>query len=197
MWWVAHLEAIAFVDTGGGGSVMKRLPTSDADQYVSDPPPTYGWHTNQQITYSWLFHNTLSVPITITGADPDGMKGTNQVSAPSLYQPKPGVGYAQTLKQAEPLNSLEVPADGVRDILIIWHTQGDCNRLSRFGPNTSQLFSAINLRYTVLGVVHRSRWVNLYIPDDTLDNQYLFGLGYPKTSVCPDGYPLATYKRTA
>ena len=36
--------------------------------------------------------------------------------------------------------------------------------------------------------------MNLYIPDDSIDNQYLFGLNYPSRSLCPDGYPLITSK---
>jgi hypothetical protein len=194
LWWVSHLQAIEFAGTGGGGSLMKRLPSVDADEYESDPPPTYGWHTDEKISFTWEFHNSLSIPITITGADPDGMGGTNQLSAPALYQPKPGVSYPQSAAMGEPLHSLTVPADGSRNIMIIWHTRGSCDQLSRFGPDGSQQFSAIHLRYTVLGLFHKSQWVNLYIPDDSIDNQYLFGLNYPRRSLCPDGYPLITYK---
>ena len=41
LWWVSHLQAIEFAGTGGGGSLMKTLPSLDADEYESDPPPTY------------------------------------------------------------------------------------------------------------------------------------------------------------
>lgn len=168
---------------------MKTLPSLDADEYESDPPPTYAWHTYEKISFTWEFHNSLSIPITIT--DPDGMGGTNQLSAPALYQPKPGVSYPQSAAMGEPLHSLTVPADGSRNIMIIWRTRGTCDR---FGPDGSQQFSAIHLRYTVLGLFHKSEWVNLYIPDDSIDNQYLFGLNYPSRSLCPDGYPLITSK---
>ena len=189
---MSHLQAIEFAGTGGGGSLMKTLPSLDADEYESDPPPTYAWHTYEKISFTWEFHNSLSIPITIT--DPDGMGGTNQLSAPALYQPKPGVSYPQSAAMGEPLHSLTVPADGSRNIMIIWHTRGICDQLSRFGPDGSQQFSAIHLRYTVLGLFHKSEWVNLYIPDDSIDNQYLFGLNYPSRSLCPDGYPLITSK---
>ena len=47
---------------------MKTLPSLDADEYESDPPPTYAWHTYEKISFTWEFHNSLSIPITITGA---------------------------------------------------------------------------------------------------------------------------------
>src|SRR5437016_4536819 len=80
LWWVSGVRAVGFTGTGGGGAIgMRLLPPTDAASYdlPADAPPTYGWRRGATILYGFVFHNSLSVPITVTGptGDEDGQTG--------------------------------------------------------------------------------------------------------------------------
>ena len=153
LWWVSHLQAIEFAGTGGGGSLMKTLPSLDADEYESDPPPTYAWHTYEKISFTWEFHNSLSIPITITGRTRTAWAARTSSPPQRSTSQNPESATHNQRRWVSRFTRSPFPQTVPKHHDHLAHA-GYLRPASRFGPDGSQQFSAIHLRYTVLGLFH-------------------------------------------
>jgi hypothetical protein len=125
VWRVSSEPALGFTDTGGGGQVglpvVKNLDASSYD-VPSDAPYAYGWHRGGYVFMGYLFHNSLRVPITVTGVAPtDGSR--TFLSEPTLYVPTPPRTSAYQLSQSEPLRDLHIAAGADKEIGLLWRAQ--------------------------------------------------------------------------
>jgi hypothetical protein len=196
LWRVSTEQAIGFTDTGGGGPVgLPVVKNTDASSYdvPSDAPFAYGWHRGGYVYMSYLFHNSLRVPITVTGvASTDG--SPTFLSDPTPYVPKPPRTSAYQLSQSEPLHDLHIAAGADKEIGLLWRARGDCSywsNLNRTGQQLSVPVDSVRLSYTVLGILHETQTV-MMSPNQQTDGSpgYLFTVYAPRTRQCPDGYPI-------
>jgi hypothetical protein len=196
LWRVSSEQAIAFTGTGGGGQVrMPVVKNLDASSY-DDPsyvPFAYGWHRGGYVFLSYLFHNSLRVPITVTGVAPtDGTR--TFLSEPTLYVPTPPRTSAYQLSQSEPLHDLNIAAGADKEIGLLWRAQGICAHWAAIQGGDGQLsvpVDSVRLNYSVLGILHETETVLMSQNQQTDGSPgYLFTVYAPKTDQCPDGYPI-------
>jgi hypothetical protein len=198
LWRVSSEQAIGITDTGGGGPVrmpvVKNLDRSSYD-VPSDAPLAYGWHRGGYVYMSYLFHNSLRVPITVTGvATTNG--SPSFLSDPAPYVPRPPPTSAYQLSQAEPLHDLQIGAGADKEIGLLWRVRGNCSywsNLNRSGQQLSLPVDSVRLSYSVLGILHETQTVPMMSLNQPTDGSpgYLFTVYAPKTSQCPDGYPIS------
>jgi hypothetical protein len=175
---------------------MRHLTPFNADSYdlASDAPPNFGWHRDSRVFFSFIFHNSLSVPITITGLASAGEGPSAMLNRVRLYQPRPPFTYADTRPQTmEPMHDLHIPAGGDRDIVMVWYTHGSCTKLATpAGQASSESVLQLHLAYRVMDIFSESQLVGLSMPDATNDGtpSPLFSISTPHTADCPGGYPL-------
>jgi hypothetical protein len=198
VWWVSSEQAIGFTHTGGGGPVrMPVVKNLDASSYdvPSDTPFAYGWHRGGYVYMSYLFHNSLRVPITVTGV---ALSATRRsfLSDPTAYVPTPPRTSAYQLSQAEPLHDLHIAAGADREIGLLWRTQGICSHWAAMqggDGQTSVQVDSVRLSYSVLGVLDETQTVGLTSLNQPTDGSpgYLFTVYAPRASQCPYGYPIS------
>jgi hypothetical protein len=199
LWWMSSAQAIRFTGTGGGGPVgMPPLKNPEANLYdrPSDAPPNFGWHRGGYVLLGYLFHNSLSVPITITGAKRDGLNGS-ALSDPALYVPSGNRHEAYDLGHIKPLRDLHIAAGGDAEIVLVWRSQGRCADVATSTADgaTSSLVERVHLEYTVLGIFHESEWVPMSEAQaPAASGAYLFAVTAPRADQCPDGYPLRDWQ---
>jgi hypothetical protein len=194
LWWVSSEQAVGFTGTGGGGAVqMAVIKNPDASSYdvPSDVPQAYGWRRGGYVFLSYLFHNSLSVPITVTGVAPT--KGTRTfLSDPTLYVPRPPRTDVYQLSLAEPLRDLSIAAGGNKEIGLLWRARGICSYWAKQagGGQLSVPVDSVRLNYTVFGIFHETQTVPMSESQQSDGSTgYLFSVFAARTSQCPDGYP--------
>lgn len=197
LWWVSSEQAIGFTDTGGGGPVrMPVVKNFDASSYdlPSDAPLAYGWHRGGYVYMSYLFHNSLRVPITVTGVATTNGSPTF-LSDPTPYVPRPPRTSAYQLSQAEPLHDLEIGAGADQEIGLLWRARGNCSHWGDVNGtgSLSVPVDSVRLSYSVLGILHESQTVPMSSQNQPTEGGrgYLFTVYAPKASQCPDGYPIS------
>ena len=197
LWRVSNQQAIGFTGTGGGGQVgLPVVKNTDASSYdvPSDVPFAYGWHRGGYVFLGYEFHNSLPLPITVTGVAATGGSPTF-LSDPTPYVPKPPRTSAYQLSQSEPLHDLHIAAGGDKEIGLLWRARGICSKWAALQAGGGQLsipVDSVRLSYTVLGILHETQTV-VMSPNEQTDGSpgYLFTVYAPQTRQCPDGYPIA------
>jgi hypothetical protein len=197
-WWVSSVRAIGFTGTGGGGPVaMPVVKNTDASSYdvPSDAPFAYGWHRGGYVYMSYLFHNSLHVPITVTGVAPTSWAPPTFLSDPTPYVPRPPRTSAYQLSQAEPLHDLNIAAGADKEIGLLWRVRGNCSywgNLNRSGQQLSVPVDSVHLSYSVLGILPETQTVPMSRNQQSDGSRgYLFTVYAPRTSQCPVGYPIS------
>ncbi len=197
-WWLGSERALSYTGTGGlvpdGLSLLKPLDASDYFP-ASDAPPSYGWHRGGEVFASFVFHNSLSVPVTITGVDHPPPDETWLLAGPELRRPRPGVTLASAPGQTRPAGSVHVGAGQDVELDLLWRAVDACTsgQVVAGSPGGSWTgVQSIRIRYQVLPFITHTQTVSIASPvsqpEDGLPGE-AFDVAAPVKRQCPAGYP--------
>src|SRR5437763_7672826 len=153
VWWTASW-ASSLQPLGDGNSstgayglpVVKKMPSA-----FGLGPTAYGWRAGGRYVVELGFHNTASVPITITGTDGTYADQVGAISGPTLqnatanFRVVPGTYHA-----------VRIPADGTRIVAFVFHA----NPHAACSPDV-YTDSSVTVHFTALGVFHDTQTVQL------------------------------------
>jgi len=155
VWWVlAWASGMQPLGPGSGGTnpagltVVAKTPTALGGTNL------YAWKPGGRFVVTLDFHNSASVPVTITGVDstPRG-DWFGAISGPTLQN-----ASGNTLEPvAGRFHPVRVPADGYRALAIVFHA----NPNPRVGCGTDYSDDSATLQFTTLGIFHNTQEIPL------------------------------------
>jgi hypothetical protein len=158
VWWeLAWAGGMQPLLAGSGGSDPGGLAVVAKTPFALGGTNLYAWKPGGRFVVTLAFHNSASVPVTITGADstPRG-DWFGAISGPTLQNAS--VGSLQSV--AGRFHPVRVPADGYRALAIVFHA----NPNPKVECGTIYSNDSVTLHFTTLGIFHNSQ--NIPLGDD-------------------------------
>jgi hypothetical protein len=128
----------------GGLAVVAKTPS------VLGGTNLYRWRPGGRYVVTYAFHNSASVPVTITGVDHTFGAWVGAISGPTLQNATPNFELL-----AGPFHPVRVPADGFREVAMVFHAnpKGECGSIYSV--------DAVTLHFTTLGIFHNTQQIPL------------------------------------
>jgi hypothetical protein len=159
VWWaVAWASGMQPLLAGSGGTDPVGLAVAAKTPFVLGGTNLfYTWKPGGRFVVTLAFHNSGSVPVTITGVDSTPSGGWfGAISGPTLQN-----ASADTLEPvAGRFHPARVPADGYRALAIVFHA----NPNPRVECGTVYSNDSATLHFTRLGIFHDTQ--NIPLGDD-------------------------------
>ena len=155
VWWVlAWASGMQPLAAGSGGTDPAGLTVVAKTPFALGGTNLYAWKPGGRFVVTLDFHNSASVPVTITGVDstPRG-DWFGAISGPTLQN-----ASGNTLEPvAGRFHPVRVPADGYRALAIVFHA----NPNPRVGCGTDYSDDSATLQFTTLGIFHNTQEIPL------------------------------------
>ena len=194
--WYGSEQAVSYTGTGSTAIYrLAQLKPIDGLEYdpASDAPPTFGWHRGGSVYLSFFFHNSLSVPITITGVSPGPDYPQSVLVGPQLRRPRPGVSEAYDVDRSRPASSVHVSAGGDVELDLLWRAASDCRRIAKRAHAHHALgrVDSVTIHYRMLGFLSKSEMVLIGDPGLQTSDGFpseAFEIEGPNRTQCPVGF---------
>ena len=198
VWWLRNAEALSYTGTGGlvpdGMTILKPMDASEYD-FGQGAPPSYGWHRGGQVFASFMFHNSLSVPITITGVVQPPPDEIDLLSGAQLRRPRPGVSLASKPSQTQLAGPVHVGAGQDVELDLLWRaSNAACADIPAGSAGTSWISQqSVDLHfYQIIPFITQTQDVSIANPSNPPDDGSpgeAFNVAAPTRKLCPAGYP--------
>jgi hypothetical protein len=155
VWWLlVWASGMQPLLAGSGGTAPVGLTVVAKTPFALGGTDLYAWKRGGRFVVTLDFHNSASVPVTITGVDstPSG-DWFGAISGPTLQN----ASDASLEPVAGPFHPVRVPADGYRALAIIFHA----NPNSRVACGTDYSADSATLHFTTLGIFHNTQEIPL------------------------------------
>lgn len=147
--WASGMQPLisGFATAGPTGlPVAAQMPDD-----LGSGPTAYRWRRGGTYVVQLGFHNSASVPITITGADHTDGGWDGPLSGPTLRNASVNFGLLPGAFRA-----VRIPADGVRVVAFVFHA----NPHAPCSGNVMTMDS-VTVRFTALGLFHDTQTIPL------------------------------------
>jgi hypothetical protein len=154
VWWVlAWASGMQPLAAGNGDTSPAGLTIVAKTPFALGGTNLYAWKPGGRFVVTLDFHNSASVPVTITGVDSTFRGWVGAISGPTLQN-----ASADTLEAvAGRFHAVRVPADGNRALAIVFHA----NPNPKVECGTDYSDDSATLRFTTLGIFHNTQEIPL------------------------------------
>jgi hypothetical protein len=154
VWWVlAWASGMQPLGAGNGGANSAGLTVVAKTPFALGGTNLYAWEPGGRFVVTLDFHNSASVPVTITGVESTPRGWSGGISGPTLQN-----ASGDTLEPvAGRFHAVRVPADGYRALSIVFHA----NPNPKVGCGTDYLDDSATLQFTTLGIFHNTQEIPL------------------------------------
>jgi hypothetical protein len=154
VWWVlAWASGMQPLQAGSGGTDPAGLTVVAKTPFALGGTNLYAWKPGGRFVVTLDFHNSASVPVTITDVDSTPRAWFGAISGPTLQN----ASAASLEPVAGPFHPVRVPADGYRPLAIVFHA----NPNPKVGCGTDYSVDSATLHFTTLGIFHNTQEIPL------------------------------------
>jgi hypothetical protein len=147
--WASGMQPLAPASSTTAPVGLRILPPGPA----FDGPRVFGWQPGGREDLILQFHNSASVPVTITGVDRTSADWVGMIAGPTLQNANPG-----TLEPLHgPFRPVHVPADGYGALTLVFHA----NRRAVCAAGGGETMDSVTVHFTTLGLFHDTQSVPL------------------------------------
>jgi hypothetical protein len=148
--WVSGMQPLA---AGAFATQPVGLPVAAPAPAYVDGPAAYRWRRGGRYVVQMDFHNSASVPITVTGVDRTSPDWVGPLAGPRLMNSSMNMRL-----QRGPFHAVRIPADGDRVIALVFYANPHAMCEKAGGSMTA---GVATVHFTTLGVFDETQAVPL------------------------------------
>jgi hypothetical protein len=149
--WAGGMQPLATGSSTTEPFGLRILP--DDTEMIAGGPRVFGWRPGGTLDVTLQFHNSASVPVTITGVDPTPKHWVGMISGPTLEKADPGT--LEPVKAA--FRPVRVAADAYGALTLVFHA----NARAVCSAGSGSTMDSVTVHFTTLGLFHDTQSVPL------------------------------------